>query len=51
MEDGAEDRLIFLHWAPWPLWAEYDIPEKYGLARMSPHDIANTDDSFQNSEF
>lgn len=29
-------RLIFLQWVPWPLWAEYDVPEKYGLARMSP---------------
>jgi hypothetical protein len=30
----ADDRLIFLHWVPWPLWAEYDNPERYGLARM-----------------
>lgn len=32
----ADIRLIFLHRVPWPFWAEYDNPEKYGLARMSP---------------
>ena len=29
--------MIFLHWAPWPLWAEYDGPERYGLARKLTH--------------
>jgi hypothetical protein len=47
----ADDRLIFLHWVPWPLWAEYDNPERYGLARMSSDSGGGADDSIQNSEF
>jgi abhydrolase domain-containing protein 12 len=47
----AEFRLIFLHWVPWPLWAEYDIPEKYGLARMSPHGMTMLMIAFKTRNF
>lgn len=29
------DRILFLNRVKWPLWADFDNPERYGLARES----------------